>query len=196
MHVRRAACAAILVTAAATGCSSGAADSKAQERAPKHSSAPAASATAKAEAAPLSLGAGRHWSDTDLDDTHVSGTTTVLSYTQPARDVDLGKEASDFAHPEWAVLEVKVCVDRSSSKVQVAQHPWALGFSDDTRISAPEISGSGVPKPEYPVEGTIVSPGSCLRGKITFSVERGTRPSQIVYAPEGREPIVWAVPKA
>lgn len=63
----------------------------------------------------------------------ISGTTTVLSYAQPAKDVDLTKEASVFAHPVWSVLEVKVCVAAESGPVTVSQGPWAVGFPDDTR---------------------------------------------------------------
>ncbi|MYT68151.1 MULTISPECIES: hypothetical protein [unclassified Streptomyces] len=146
--------------------------------------------------APLKLRAGTHWSDTDNDGSHISGTTTALSYIQPATGVDLPNEAADFKNPTWAVLEVKVCADDSSTSVLVAQDPWALGFADDTRLDAPSLSGSGVPKPEYPTgNGALVRAGTCLRGKITFSLEHGTRPATVIYAPMGRDPIEWAVPK-
>lgn len=126
----------------------------------------------------------------------ISGTATVLSYAQPAKDVDLTKEASDFAHPVWSVLEVKVCVAAKSSPVTVSQGPRALGFPDDTRLDAPNVSGSGVPKPEYAGNGATVNAGSHLRGKITYLVERGTRPDRIVYGAAGRDTVEWAVPKA
>ncbi|MFF2475096.1 hypothetical protein [Streptomyces sp. NPDC058066] len=185
-----------LLLGALTACSS---DSSTTPAATKQSSkAPTGSPDAKSEpGTPLALGKGTHWSDTDTDGTHISGTTTALSYKQPAPEVDLPAEAADFKNPTWAVLEVKVCTDDSSSTVSVSQAPWALGFADDTRLQAPSLSGSGVPKPEYPTgDGGRITAGTCLRGKLTFSLEHGTRPDTIVYAPEGRDPIEWAVPEA
>ncbi|MCG0061725.1 hypothetical protein L0F81_00225 [Streptomyces tricolor] len=197
MRARTAACAALLIAATATACSSGSTDQKAATKpAVKASSTPTAAASAKTAGSPLRLGAGHHWSDTDLDGSHISGTTTVLSYSQPAPGVHLEQALSDFPHPEWAIIEVKVCADRTSSNVQVSQTPWKLGFPDDTQLQVPGISGAGIPKPEYPIEGTLVQPGRCLRGKITLSVEKGTRPNEIIYAVQGRDPIIWTVPKA
>jgi len=60
---------------------------------------------------------------------------------------------------------------------------------------ANRLGGSGVPKPEYPSDATAVKPGSCLRGNITYSVERGTRPDQVIYGVEGRDPVEWTIPK-
>ncbi|MFF9285410.1 hypothetical protein [Streptomyces griseosporeus] len=198
MNARTAACTALLALAVLTsGCSGSSGDSKAQAK-------PSKTATSKTPAKPaatpqpqlLQFGSGWHWSDTDEDGKPVSGTTTVLSYTQPAPGVDLPKEAADFPDPEWSVLEVKVCADRTSNTLQVSQAPWSLGFPDDTRLDAPGLSGSGVAKPEYAIDGARVKAGACLRGKITYSVARGTRPDRIVYAPSERDPIEWAVPKA
>ncbi|MFC8361120.1 hypothetical protein ACFUIY_14755 [Streptomyces griseorubiginosus] len=200
MNTRTAACTALLALATlTTGCSgdSTSDDAKsAPSKATSPSPAAAASASPSAAPGPLTVGAGTKWSDTDLDGSPVSGTTTVLSYTQPAKDVELPKSAADFPNPEWAILEVKVCADAASSTFKASQGPWSLSFPDDTRLDAPGLSGGGVPKPEYPVDGASVKAGTCLRGKITFSVDKGTRPTQVIYAPEGRDPIEWAVPKA
>ncbi|GAA3124985.1 hypothetical protein [Streptomyces echinatus] len=196
MHTRTAALAgALLAITTATACSSEGNDDKATKPAAKPSSTPTATASPKAASAPLRLGSGHHWSDTDLDGSHVSGTTTVLRYTQPAPGVHLVQALSDFPHPVWALIDVKVCADPTSSNVQVSQTPWKLGFPDDTQLQAPGISGAGIPKPEYPVVGSLVQPGRCLRGLITLSVEKGSRPNEIIYAPQGREPITWTVPK-
>ncbi|MFD7185503.1 hypothetical protein ACFV90_36775 [Streptomyces sp. NPDC059904] len=184
-----------LLLGALTACSS---DSSTTPAATKQSTtAPTGSSDAKGKpGAPLTLGKGTRWSDTDTDGTHISGTTTALSYTQPVK-VDLPDDVADFKNPAWAVLEVKVCTDSKSATVSVSQDPWALGFPDDTRLNAPLVSGAGVPKPEYPIgDGGRITAGTCLRGKITFSLERGKRPDTVVYAPEGRDPIEWAVPKA
>ncbi|MFB7711600.1 hypothetical protein [Streptomyces sp. NPDC056105] len=191
MNARTALAAALLALAAsATACTAetGHTDAKAPAKAKPH--APAAPAK------PLKIGTAHHWSDTDTDGTHISGTTSVIGYTQPATGVDMPDSVSDFPHPVWTILEVKVCADDTSSNVMVSQAPWNLGFADDTRLAAPLISGAGVPKPEYPVNGAAVKPGTCLRGKILFSVDRGTRPTQVVYAPDGRDPVEWTVPKA
>ncbi|WP_225638865.1 hypothetical protein [Streptomyces solaniscabiei] len=200
MNIRRTACVALLVAASATGCSNDPGGNRAPTTTtPQSSEAPTASAAAKGntESGPLKLGVGHQWTDTDYDGSPLSGTTTAISYTQPATGVDLPDEVSDFENPVWAILEVKVCAGKDSSTLNVSQGPWALGFPDDTRLQAPGTSGSGVPKPEYPTgDGALVKAGTCLRGKITFSVEEGTRPNEIIYAPEGKDPVEWAVSKA
>jgi hypothetical protein len=197
MHVRRAACTALLALAALTaGCSSNSVDDKPAKATPKPSSTPTkAAATKAASNGPLAFGTGHHWSGTDLDGSHISGTTTVLAYTQPAK-VGLPDEAADATDPEWATLEVKVCADKTSANVQTSQGPWNLGFPDDSRIKAPGYSGGGVPKPEYPVDGAILTPGECLKGKLTFDLEKGTRPNRIIYAVDGSAPVTWTVPKS
>ncbi|MFI6495635.1 hypothetical protein [Streptomyces sp. NPDC050564] len=53
-----------------------------------------------------------------------------------------------------------------------------------------------MPQPAYPAHGAAVGSGSCLRGKITFSLEQGTRPHQVTYDVDGRAPVIWAVPAA
>ncbi|WP_420037705.1 hypothetical protein ACN2WE_40540 [Streptomyces sp. cg28] len=185
--------AAGLLLGSITGCSTNTPPSTAT---PEDSKKPASPTEAKDQpSGPRKLGTGSHWSDTDIDGSSISGTTTALTYTQPAR-LDLSNEAADFKNPTWAILEVKVCADTTSTSILVAQDPWALGFPDDTRLNAPQLSGSGVPQPEYPTgDGSLVTAGTCLKGKITFSLEHGTRPDTIVYAPEGRDPVEWAVPK-
>ncbi|MFE0720232.1 hypothetical protein ACFW23_04670 [Streptomyces rochei] len=198
MHARTTNVAALAICALAlTACSGSSDEDTKATAAPRTSVEPTPSTEAKDDVpqGPLKLGAGHHWTDTDYDGSHIAGTTTAISYTQPATGVDLPDEVSDFENPVWAVLEVKVCADKDSSSVLVAQEPWALGFADDTRLQAPGTSGSGVPKPEYPTgDGALVKAGTCLRGKITFSVEEGTRPNQVIYAPADRDPVEWAVP--
>ncbi|MFJ8791410.1 hypothetical protein [Streptomyces sp. NPDC102462] len=197
MNTRTAACTALLALAALTAsCSSNSSDDKAQSKPSKTTSSTQAKPTATPTPGPLKFGTGWHWTDKDEDGKPISGTTTVLSYTQPAKDVGLTPDAADSKDPEWAVLEVKVCTDAKSSAVTVSQGPWALGFPDDTRLDAPSYSGYGVPKPEYAAHGATVNPGDCLRGKITFDVEHGTRPVSIVYGAADRDTVEWAVPKA
>lgn len=196
MHARTAACTALLALAALTaGCSSDSTDGKPTKATAKPISTPTAEASAKPDGGPLPLGTGHHWTDTDLDGSHISGTTTALTYTQPVK-VGLPDDASDATNPEWAILEVRLCADKASSNVQTSQGPWTLGFPDGSRIDAPNWSGSGIPKPEYPVDGALVTPGECLKGKITFDLEKGNRPDRIIYAVDDRDPVTWTVPKA
>ena len=205
MRTRTTIVAVMLLGATATACS-GTIDDKASAAAAGSTGTgstgtgstgtPTTSVGEGAKAGPLRIGTGRHWSDIDTDGSPISATTTVLSYTQPAKGVRLPDAAADFSDPVWATLEVKVCADSDSTNVMVGQTPWSLGFADDTRLAAPGLSGSGVPKPEYPADGAAVRPGSCLRGKITYSLEKGTRPNQVIYGVEGRDPIEWTIPKA
>jgi hypothetical protein len=202
MHARRAAISVLLVAASTTACSgsgsgSGSSSSdKPDAKAAPATAKPSAKSTPSASTGPLKFGAGHGWSDTDTDGSHISGTTTVMGYSQPAEGVTLPDQVSSFPNPDWAVLDVKVCAAGDSTTVMVAQQPWSLGYSDDTRLAAPNISGSGVAEPAYSVDGAAVKPGTCYRGNITFDVKRGTRPNQIIYAVDGRDPIVWTVPKA
>ncbi|BAC73419.1 hypothetical protein AQJ43_32995 [Streptomyces avermitilis] len=189
MHARTTICAVVLLLAA-TACAG-----------PGHTDEPDArpkQATAKPvpAAGALKIGVGHHWSDTDTDGSHISGTTTVMGYTQPAKGATLSDDVTDVPHPVWATLDVRLCADATSTTVMASQTPWSLGFPDGTRGRAPLFSGSGVPKPEYPTGSAAVRPGSCLRGKITFAVERGTRPDQVIYDVESRDPVGWAVPAA
>ncbi|MFD8736238.1 hypothetical protein ACFV06_15180 [Streptomyces sp. NPDC059618] len=185
---------AVLLLATVTACSS---STDGKPGTANTETASRATATTATQTSPLRIGTGHHWSATDTDGSHIGGTTTVMGYTQPIKmDDAYSRGLSDFDHPVWATLDVKLCADSSSTTVITSQEPWALGFPDDTRIQAPFVNGEGVPDPEYPIGSTAVKAGSCLRGKITFSMERGTRPKQIIYGPEGRDPVEWSVPKA
>ncbi|MFF0143535.1 hypothetical protein ACFYRN_45015 [Streptomyces sp. NPDC005227] len=194
MLVRRAA-AALVIACTATACSVTAGsgpNADAPAAAAKSSGKPTSSPAADA----LAFGAGSHWSDTDTDGSHISGTTTVIGYRQPAQGVSLPDEASGLPHPDWAVLDVKVCAATDSTNVIVAQGPWSLRYADGTRLTAPKISAEGVAEPVYSVGGAVVRPGTCYRGKITFSVKHGSTPTGVVYDVDSRDPVEWTVPKA
>lgn len=185
--------AALLATLTVTGCSNNG-DTEATEE-NKPSRKPAASPSPSKEEGPLKLGEAHHWSDKDENGAAVSGTVTAIAYTQPDPRIDMTGAASDYENPDWVSLEVKGCIDKNSATSGFSQEPWSLGFPDDTRVNAPLISGYGTAKPEYSVQGAAVKPGGCLRGKITFSVEGGTRPTLIIWAPVDKDPVEWAVPK-
>ncbi|MER7836907.1 hypothetical protein ABTY98_13570 [Streptomyces sp. NPDC096040] len=185
MRIRTTVTAALLLAATATACAGGGADA---------TGAKASRPSAAAEA--LTLGSGRHWKDIDGDGSYISATTTAVSYTQPARGVNLPRYLADIPDPEWAVLEVKTCADAASTNVIVAQSPWTLRLKDGTEVKPLGLGGHGIPAPTYPVSGEAVRPGDCLRGKITFSVPKGSRPERIVYDVRRRPAVTWSVPRA
>ncbi|NEB41448.1 DUF4352 domain-containing protein [Streptomyces sp. SID14515] len=122
-----------------------------------------------------------------------SGISTVIGYEQPVSVRNWPADATDAENPEWIAVEVKVCNDNGDD-ITVFQTPWSLGFRDDTRVETRGLIGSGLPKPEYPVDGGTLRPGDCLRGKIPFVVEKGQRPDRIIYQGGEIGPVEWAVP--
>lgn len=193
MPVRRAA-AVLLIAASATAC--GFADGGGPGAGTPATAGQSGAGPSSRPAAKAPFGTGSHWSDTDTDGSHISGTTTVMGYRQPAKSVSLPDEASGVPDPDWAVLDVKFCAATDSTNVIVAQAPWSLRYADGTRLAAPRITSRGVAEPLYSVAGTAVRPGTCYRGKITFSVKHGSRPTSVVYDVDSRDPVEWTVPKA
>ncbi|MFE4647736.1 hypothetical protein [Streptomyces sp. NPDC056707] len=142
---------------------------------------------------PLALGAAYTWAG-ESEGLAAKGTTTVLSYTQPAKGVTPPGEGLGVNNAEWAVVEIKVC-NTKGSQITVNQDPWSLSFPDDTRTEATGLNGGDLPKPEYPTLPTVIKSGDCLRGKIPYPVEHGKRPDHVVYAPVNEPtPIEWAIP--
>ncbi|MFD6294953.1 hypothetical protein ACFWFU_09130 [Streptomyces sp. NPDC060235] len=191
----RSAAAALLIAASATACSF-AEGSGPGAGTPATAAQSGAGPSSRPATRALPFGTGSRWSDTDTDGSHISGTTTVMGYRQPAKSVSLPDEASGIPDPDWAVLDVKFCAATDSTNVIVAQAPWSLRYADGTRIAAPRIASRGVAEPLYSVAGTAVRPGTCYRGKITFSVRHGSRPTGVVYDVDSRDPVEWTVPKA
>ncbi|WP_406443486.1 hypothetical protein OHB00_43650 [Streptomyces sp. NBC_00631] len=186
MRTRTAVTAAlILLAGTATACTGGPAVSK----------APGTASTAPTAAKALALGSGRHWKDIDGDGSRISATTTAVGYTQPAKGVNLPTNLADAPDAEWAVLEVRTCADADSTNVIVAQSPWTLRLRNGTPVKPLGLAGHGIPAPVYPVSGEAVRPGTCLRGKITFAVPRGSRPDRIVYDVQRRPAVTWSVPR-
>ncbi|MFJ6631800.1 hypothetical protein ACIQMR_10440 [Streptomyces sp. NPDC091376] len=145
---------------------------------------------------PLTIGQPHKWNGVALDEkTPTNGTTTVLTY---AHDVDVDgwpSEALGVDNPLWVAIDVKVCNDKGGV-ISVSQGPWSLGFSD-SRVEPSFLDGNGLPKPEYPLDGAMVKPGDCIRGKIPFVLERGQRPDRVIYETFGApQPVEWTVPKS
>lgn len=188
---------AAALSTAVTGCSTGGSSEPTAQAKPKApASQPTAKPSPKRNVGPLALGKVHRWGGKDEKGNRIVGTVTAVAYRQPASEVDLPQEVSDFDKPDWVVLEVKGCVGADSATVSFSQAPWALRFDDDTRLNSPQITGDGTAKPEYPVDAVKVKAGDCLRGKITFSVERGSRPIEAIYGRGEDDPVEWAIPKA
>ncbi|MGW1799001.1 DUF4352 domain-containing protein [Streptomyces sp. NPDC001984] len=190
MRTRTAITAVLLLGATTTACSSSGGEPETIRVTVTQTATttPGAADDAKADDGPLKIRATATVRDSD-------GTTvkaTVLAYTQPEKgpappDKELGGDA-------WATAEVKVC--NVQGDISVSQFPWSLSYPDDTRIEVTGLNGGDLPKPEFPTDDVAVKPGDCLRGKIPFPVPSSKRPDRIVYAPDGSEPVEWAVPKA
>ncbi|MFE4649296.1 hypothetical protein [Streptomyces sp. NPDC056707] len=144
-------------------------------------------------AGPLAIGTASKWHD-EYEGKTVNGFATVLSYAQPPKGASDPGEGLGLSNPEWAITEIKVC-NTKGMNIGVSRMPWSLGFPDGTRVEASTLSGGDMPKPEFPTLDTVVKAGDCVRGKIPYAVEHGTRPDRIIYAPESQpEPVEWAVP--
>lgn len=164
--------------------------------------APAPAAAAPADAsespvpdpapAPMKIGDTHRW-ETAVEGFTAAGSTTVLSYEQPAKNVSSPGDGLGLTDPQWAVVEVKVC-NTGPDNISASQTPWTLTFPDDTRTETTGLNGGDLPKPEFPTLDTLVKGGDCLRGKIPFAVERDVPPDRIVYTAGESEPVEWAVP--
>lgn len=192
MHTRTALITVALLLAALTACSSSNNDGP-KPAAASPADAPAKATPSPAPAKPLAFGTSQKWTNTG-NQAAATGTTTVLSYTQPAT-VDFPADTLGVAHPVWVIIEVKVCNTKGAS-ITVSQEPWALTFPDDTRTPAPILGGAGLPTGTIPAEGAPVAADHCLRGKVPFAIEKGQRPERIIYGPHGSEPTEWTVPAA
>lgn len=189
--MRRTAIATALLLTTLTACG-GSSDTK-PAPAPAVENNPAGARPTPTDAGPFVLGKAYAWSkENDLGS--ATGTTSVLSYTQPARGVTPPGDGLGVSNAEWGVVEVKVCNVKGDS-IAVSQSPWSLAFPNETRTETTGLNGGDLPKPEFPTLDTMVKSGDCLRGKIPYPVERGKRPDRIVYAPVSEpEPIEWIVP--
>jgi hypothetical protein len=188
MHTRHA-LAVVLLLSMATACSSSDEPKTIRVTVTQtKTTAPGPTETAKTDDGPLKIGTSATVRDSD-------GTTvkaTVLHYTQPEKGPQSpGKE---LGGDTWATAEVKVC--NIQGDITVSQFPWSLSYPDDTRIEVTGLNGGDLPKPEFPTDDVDVKPGDCLRGKIPFPVPSSKRPDRIVYAPDGSDPVEWAISKA
>lgn len=179
--------ATVLLLVALTGCSS----SGTAEPAAEPSSSPAAvSTTPTPPSAPqVALKMGTTW-EWDSPSDGVSGTVTVLDYKQGFTSHVDPKDAG--GGDEWAYIELKTCSTRGTFFATAG--PWTLAYADSSRVKPAGFHPVDFPRPEY-VDGTKLTDGKCLRGKLGFTVPAGLRPDTVVYAPESVDlPQEWAVP--
>ncbi|MFH8927567.1 DUF4352 domain-containing protein [Streptomyces pristinaespiralis] len=201
MRIRAFAAGLLLTTTATVLTACGDTDTGTKEA--EASKAPSKSAAAKnADASPspsassgkLTIGQPYKWTAEETEENaETSGTSNVIGYEQPVVVKNWSADAIDVEKPEWIAVEVKVCNDRGDD-ISVSQTPWTLGFPDDTTVETKGLIGSGLPQPEYPVEGGTLRPGDCLRGKIPFVVEKGQRPDRVIYQGSDITRVEWAVP--
>lgn len=186
--------AALLITL--TACEAqGDTDSKKPTPSKAATTPPPAAASPSAPDSPLTLGASQKWHDT-VDGKTTDGTVAALSYKQPVSGVTFGADGLGYTDPEWAVIEVRICITKGATTT-VSQGPWSLGFPDGTRITPDILEGPGLPRPQYPTQAAKVTAGDCVRGNIPVVLEKSVRPNRIIYAPSHQpEPVEWAVPRA
>lgn len=187
MHVRRAACAAILITATATACSSSG-DSAPRATAAKTATAPA---TPNAGADGVLKMGTKKTIDDDANDVHI--TVQAVEYQQPYKGPQPQKPDATQGGDIWATASIKVCNIRGPI-INVSPTPWALAYEDGTSIESTGLSGGDLPKPEFPMDRPVKA-GRCAAGLIAYPVPHGKTPERIVYAPDGTDPIEWAVSK-
>jgi hypothetical protein len=148
-------------------------------------------------AEPLALGQAWQWADEGGDGYKpAAGSSTVIGYEQHVAknsiqpEDEFGTESKGYV---WAALELKVCTTKGT--VTVSSLPWALVYSDGSRIDPSSVTYDDFPRPEYPFDAEVKA-GDCVRGNVVYPVPGGKRPERIIYAPEGDSGTAeWAVPK-
>ncbi|MEU8031953.1 DUF4352 domain-containing protein [Streptomyces sp. NPDC049099] len=192
MHTRTVALAgALLVAATATACSSGSAKPAPTVTVTKTITAtPGAKDATDANAGVLKMGTTKHVDDAELN---VHGTVQALAYQQPYKGPQPQKPEDFQGGDTWATAEIKVCNIKGTS-FPVDQTPWSLAYADGTSIQVTGSTGGDMPKPEYPMDKTLMS-GRCARGLVAFPVPSSKRPERLVYQPGDGQPTEWAIPK-
>jgi hypothetical protein len=189
MHARRTAGAALLVAATATACSSSGEPETIRVTVTQTvTSSPSTSDTPDANSGVLKLGAKKAIDD-DANDVHI--TIQAVEYQQPYKGPQPQKPQDFQGGDTWATASIKVC-NVSGPNINVSQMPWSLAYADGTSIEVTGSTGGDMPKPEFPMDKPVKA-GRCAAGLIAYPVPSGKKPERIVYAPEGTEPIEWAV---
>lgn len=89
-------------------------------------------------------------------------------------------------------VQVRTC-NQGEDEVGVSRGPWSLGYDDFESLHNVDITGGGLPAPEYPyLDDRQLAPGECVKGWINYTSVPGERADGIQYAPAGAEPVRWA----
>lgn len=119
-------------------------------------------------------------------------TANVHTYRQPvaAQATTQGQDGV-----EWGAADVEVCAGADApSDQQVSHLPWSLALDDGTTARPSNVRYPEFPKPGYPVSGTSLEPGACVRGWITFAVPAGGHPARIEWHPSTEPvPLTWKI---
>ncbi|MYV56522.1 hypothetical protein [Streptomyces sp. SID3212] len=180
--------AATMLLGTLAACSSGTDDQEATKASPVSTKAPAKASPSPAAPMPL----GTVFTLPVAEDGSIT-TATVLGYEQgtikPQRSADAEFGTKGYV---WAAIELKVC--NKKGNLGVTRYPWALAYTDGTRIEPSGVTYGDFPKPEYPYEATVKT-GDCVRGKTVFPVPGNQRPERVLYTTDILpEPAEWAVP--
>ncbi|MFE0383925.1 DUF4352 domain-containing protein [Streptomyces bungoensis] len=192
MHVRTAALTgALLIVATGTACSGG--DAKPTPTVTVTKSATAAPSTedAKSTDGVLKMGTKENIDD-DANNVHI--TVQAVEYQQPYKGPQPQKPDASQGGDIWATINIHVC-NNSGPNINVSQTPWSLAYKDGTSIESTGLSGGDMPKPEFPMDKPVKA-GRCAAGLISYPVPSDKKPERIVYAPDGTDPIEWAITKS
>ncbi|MFF2206332.1 DUF4352 domain-containing protein [Streptomyces sp. NPDC058145] len=192
MHIRTAALAgSLVIIAAATGCSGGDAKPAPTVTVTKSTTAKPSTDDSQATDGVLEMGTKKNIDD-DANDVHL--TVQAFEYQQPYKGPQPQKPADFQGGDIWATISIKVC-NISGPNINVSPTPWSLAYEDGTSIEATGLSGGDMPKPEFPMDKPVKA-GRCAAGLVAYPVPSSKRPERIVYAPDGTDPIEWAVAKS
>ncbi|WP_309049249.1 DUF4352 domain-containing protein [Streptomyces sp.] len=190
MHTRRAAAAAILLTAALTACSSSGEPETITVTKTVTATPEADTQAESADDSVLKMGAEHDIVDAE-NDLHL--TVQAVEYQQPYEGPQPEAPADFRGGDTWATANVKVC-NIAGADVNVSQMPWSLAYEDGTSIEVTGSSGGDMPKPEFPMGKTLKS-GRCAAGLIAFPVPSDKTPERLVYETATAGVTEWEIPK-
>ncbi|MFF9023931.1 DUF4352 domain-containing protein [Streptomyces eurythermus] len=182
---------ALLAAAGVSACTSGSAKPSPTVTVTRTVTATPSAENAQSSSGVLKMGTRQDIND-NANDVHI--TVQALEYQQPYQGPQPQKPDASQGGDIWATAEIKIC-NISGPDINVSQTPWSLDYEDGTSIETTGLSGGDMPKPEFPMDKPVKA-GRCAAGLIAYPVPSNKRPERIVYAPEGTEPIEWAVSKS
>ncbi len=92
---------------------------------------------------------------------------------------------------QFAIADIKICATETTDEYSALD--WHLKDKDDRAYSFFNTQ-LGARSPDLSDVDTVAG-GRCSRGWLTFEVPKGTRVTEVEYAPYDGEPLVWSVRK-